>query len=81
MLKLAIGRILSGLPERPWLMPLLQIHDELVFEIPENKVDEAVGFIKQCMETQPFPDFDVPVIAEAAAGIRFGRMEDVQYVN
>jgi hypothetical protein len=33
ILKLAIGRIVQGLPERPWLRPLLQIHDELVFEI------------------------------------------------
>jgi DNA polymerase-1 len=78
MLKLAAGRILAGLPERPWLRPLLQIHDELVFELPEGRVGEAVGFIRQCMEAQPFPDFDVPVLAEAAVGPRFGEMKELE---
>jgi DNA polymerase-1 len=65
ILKLAIGRIISGLPERPWLLPLLQIHDELVFEIPENMLEEAVIYIKNCMETRPFEAFSVPIVAEA----------------
>jgi DNA polymerase-1 len=77
LLKLAMGRILSGLSERPWLKPLLQIHDELVFEVPSAKANEAVTFIKQCMEAQPFPGFDVPIVAEAAVGARFGEMKEV----
>jgi len=36
ILKLALGRIIVGLPDRPWLRPLLQIHDELVFELPRH---------------------------------------------
>jgi len=76
ILKLALGRIIAGLPERPWLKPLLQIHDELVFEVPEDRVNEAVEFIKACMETQPFPDFDIPIIADAAVGARFGELND-----
>jgi DNA polymerase-1 len=28
----------------------------------------AVAFIKACMEARPFENFDVPIIAEAAAG-------------
>jgi len=78
ILKLALGRIIAGLPERPWLRPLLQIHDELVFEVPENMITEAVTFIKQCMEQQPFEDFDVPIIAEAAVGKRFGEMRELE---
>ncbi len=78
ILKLALGRILKGLPERPWLLPLLQIHDELVFELPKDKVSEAAAFIKQCMEEQPFPDFDVPVVADAAGGARFGEMKELE---
>jgi DNA polymerase-1 len=78
ILKLACGRIISGLPERLWLKPLLQIHDELVFELPEDKVDEAVAFIKECMETQPFPEFDVPIVAEASVGRNFGEMKEME---
>jgi DNA polymerase-1 len=77
ILKLAIGRIVRGLCERSWLMPILQIHDELVFELPESKVSEAVSFIKACMEKKPFEGFDVPIVAEAAVGRRFGEMEDI----
>ena len=78
ILKLACGRIISGLPERLWLKPLLQIHDELVFELPEDKADEAVVFIKECMETQPFPEFDVPIVAEASVGRNFGEMKEME---
>lgn len=78
ILKLACGRIISGLPERLWLKPILQIHDELVFELPEDKADEAVVFIKECMDTQPFPEFDVPIVAEASVGRNFGEMKEME---
>jgi DNA polymerase-1 len=81
ILKLALGRILRGLPERPWLKPLLQIHDELVFEIPENKVQNALIFVKNCMETQPFEAFSVPIIAQAEVGRRFGELKGVRAEN
>ncbi len=77
ILKLAVSRILKGLPERMWLRPILQIHDELVFEIPEEKINEAVGFIKECMEMKPFEAFDVPLIAEAATGETFGTLNEL----
>jgi len=81
ILKLALGRILRGLPERPWLRPLLQIHDELVFELPENRLKEAAFFIKNCMEEKPFEAFSVPIIAEASAGHRFGDMKELILEN
>ena len=77
ILKLALGRLLCGLPGRPWLRPLLQIHDELVFELPEARLEEAIRFVRGCMEAQPFPGFDVPILAEAAAGENFGDMAEV----
>lgn len=78
ILKLALGRLLSGLASRPWLKPLLQIHDELVFEVPKDRLPEAVGLIRACMEALPFPAFDVPIKAEASAGLNFGDMEELE---
>jgi len=78
ILKLAITRILAGLPEREWLKPILQIHDELTFIIPEDRLKEAVTFICACMEEKPFPEFDLPLIAEASAGPTFGMMEELE---
>ena len=78
ILKIAIVRIMCGLPDRPWLKPILQIHDELTFIIPKDKLTEAVLFIKACMEEQPFPEFDLPLVAEASAGETFGSMEELE---
>lgn len=78
ILKLAITRILAGLPEREWLKPILQIHDELTFIIPEDRLSEAVAFIRACMEEKPFLEFDLPLIAEASAGPTFGMMEELE---
>ena len=81
ILKLACGRIVGSLPLRPWIKPLLQIHDELVFEVPKDKVDDAIQFIKACMETQPFPGFDVPIVAEAAVGSNFGELKELEVLS
>ena len=78
ILKLSLGRILIGLPERPWLRPILQIHDELTFIVPEGRLDEAVSYIKACMEPRPFPEFDLPLVAEASAGPTFGTLEELE---
>ena len=78
IIKLAMGRILKGLPDRPWLKPILQIHDELTFIVPEEKLAEAVGYIRSCMEPQPYPEFDLPLVAEASAGPSFGNMEELE---
>ena len=78
ILKLALSRLIVGIRERPWLRPLLQIHDELVFELPADKVEEAAAFVRSCMEAQPFTEFDVPIIAEGAFGPSFGSMAEME---
>lgn len=81
ILKLALARLIVKLPGYPWLRPLLQIHDELVFELPADKVEEAAALIRDCMETQPFPEFDVPIVAEAAAGPSFGELAEMEAIQ
>lgn len=78
ILKIAITRILKGLNEQMWIRPILQVHDELVVEVPKDKLNEAASFIKKCMEERPFEDFDVPLVAEAAAGKTFGTLKDLE---
>lgn len=78
ILKIAITRILKGLNERMWIRPILQVHDELVVEVPKDKLKEAASFIKKCMEERLFEDFDVPLVAEAAAGKTFGTLKDLE---
>jgi len=77
ILKLSMARIVAGISHKPFIRPLLTIHDEICFEVPEHKVDEAIKFIKECMEERPFEEFDVPIVAEGAMGIRFGELEEL----
>lgn len=77
-IKLAMARILKGLPSRPWLKPILQIHDELLFAAPEDSVREAADFIRGCMEAVPFEDFDIPLKVEVAVGKNYGEMEELE---
>lgn len=77
ILKLGVTRILRGLPDRPWLKPILQIHVELTFLIPAERLEDAVSFIRARMEQKPFPEFDLPLITEASVGPTFGSMEEL----
>ncbi|MCB6415005.1 bifunctional 3'-5' exonuclease/DNA polymerase [Faecalimonas umbilicata] len=78
IVKLAMARIVEVLPEYPWILPVLTVHDSLVFYVPEDKVLEAGRLIKALMEKQPFPEFDVPLVAEAAAGVNYGDLADME---
>ena len=78
IVKLAMARIVAVLPEYPWICPVLTVHDSLVFYVPEDKVMEAGRLIKDLMERQPFPEFDVPLVAEPGVGVNYGDLEDIE---
>jgi DNA polymerase-1 len=48
---------------------LLQVHDELIFEVPENEVAKTLPTIKRVMEDAPMPavSMNVPLSVEARA--------------
>jgi DNA polymerase-1 len=48
---------------------LLQVHDELVFEVPENEVVKTIALIKDVMEGAPHPALalNVPLKVDARA--------------
>lgn len=56
---------------------LLQVHDELVYEVPEAKLTEVAREVKRIMETVLPPDLahGVPVIAEMKSGSTWGDTE------
>jgi DNA polymerase-1 len=45
---------------------LLQIHDELVFEVSENEVDSTKKLVKDCMES--VMELDVPLSVNISVG-------------
>ena len=46
---------------------LLQVHDELVFEVPAEELDATIELVKRVMENAPVPavSLKVPLVAEA----------------
>jgi DNA polymerase-1 len=46
---------------------LLQVHDELVFEVPVDEIDATSALVRRLMQEAPLPDISlkVPLIAEA----------------
>ncbi len=53
---------------------LLQVHDELIFEVPENETDATIAVIKDIMENAASPAIDmaVPLIVDADVGDNWG---------
>jgi len=45
---------------------LIQVHDELVFEVPKEQLDQAAGLVRQKMESA-IP-LDVPIVADVGSG-------------
>ncbi len=73
IIKLAMIEIDKRLPD----ILLLQVHDELVFEIPHEKLEEYAPVIKEIMESV-VPEEKlrgVPVVVEGKVGKNWGEME------
>lgn len=52
---------------------LLQVHDELVFEVPESAADDLISTVKTVMETAAMPavKFSVPLVVDAHAALNW----------
>jgi DNA polymerase-1 len=53
---------------------LLQVHDELVFEVPEGREEEAAVVVRQVMSSaaEPALRLDVPLDVEVGWGEHWG---------
>ncbi len=47
---------------------ILQVHDELIFDVPDHELEEVKALIKECMEGAMTLPHEVPVLAEAGSG-------------
>ena len=54
---------------------LLQVHDELIFEVPDAEVEKAMKVVKEVMEHAL--ELSVPLVTEARLGSNWGELEKV----
>ncbi len=54
-------------------LPLLQIHDEVLFEVPEEALEEAAGIAADAFRTAF--DMEVPLRVSCKAGPSWARLE------
>jgi hypothetical protein len=54
---------------------LIQIHDELVFEVPDEQSIEFALQAQKLLSEPPIAGFDIPIVVEPKIGKRFGEMK------
>lgn len=74
IIKIAMVRLVERLPlAAAQCRMLLQVHDELVFELPQAQVSEAAPIVREVMENSA--EFDVPLIVDIKAGANWRDMK------
>ncbi len=69
IIRRAMVRMPAGLKGLPARM-LLQVHDELLFEVPEDAVEDTIARAREVMEgaAHPAVHLDVPMVVDAGRG-------------
>ncbi len=74
LIKMAMIKIHSKLPQiSPKSKMLLQVHDELVFEVPEKETQKVADFVKKEMEN--VHKFKCPIKVDVEAGDNWGTLK------
>ena len=74
LIKIAMLRIDEGLRDRQLRSRMtLQVHDELVFEVPEDEVDIMKSLVKEVMENAH--SLEVPLLVEVGVGPNWRDLE------
>ncbi len=67
IIKLAMVTVSDGLErEKLRALMIMQVHDELVFEVPEGEVDQLAALVRHCMADAT--DLDVPLVVDVGVG-------------
>jgi len=79
IIKVAMNRLAPVLAEAsPASAVLLQVHDELVLEVPEDEIEKVGRLVKEVMEGAL--ELDVPLTVDVAAGKNWRDMESLDQI-
>ena len=78
LMKVAMVKVAARLPEvSPKSRMTMQVHDELVFEVPKAEVEKVAKMVKKEMEGAI--ELKVPVVVEVKAGQNWAQMEELSH--
>ena len=63
---------------RPQLQPILNVHDDLTFRLPDKTLEEDVADIVREMIFCRYNFINVPIVVEVSAGKAWGSLEELQ---
>ena len=66
IIKRAMVNMHQWVSETPDVKMILQVHDELIFEVPEDKLEQSCAQIKSIMEAAA--ELDVPLVVDVGHG-------------
>ena len=76
IMKIAMVDIAKALPKvSPKSRMLLQVHDELVFEVPTKDIKKVARLVKEKMED--VPQLDIPITAKVESGPNWGETKHI----
>lgn len=80
IIKLAMVKVDAQLREKGLKTKMiLQVHDELIFEVPHDELEAAIPLIRNCMENAV--ELDVPLIVDMKKGRNWYDMEKLSRGN
>jgi DNA polymerase-1 len=76
LMKLAMIKVAEGLPDvSKDSRLLLQVHDELLLEVPKKDVQNVASFVKETMER--IEEIGVPIVVDAKVGKNWQEMKEI----
>jgi DNA polymerase-1 len=67
--------------KKPQYQYILQIHDDLIFYLPENRLEDDITFIAKEMVKPIYKWIIVPLEVECSIGKNWGKMEEIAKFN
>jgi len=77
IIKLAMVRVARKLREEGLKTKMvLQVHDELIFDVPEEELEQVIPMVRECMERAV--KLEVPLVVDMKKGFNWYDMEKIR---